>query len=669
MEKDAAKRRVDALREQIDYHNYRYYVLDDPVASDAEYDRLMQELTRLEEEYPELVSPSSPTQRVGARPLPGFTEVTHTIPLLSLANAFTVEELRDFDGRVRKLLGVTSVDYVVEPKIDGLAVELVYVNGEFFQGSTRGDGYVGEDITQNLRTIRTLPMRLLTGEAPVPARLEVRGEAFMGTKEFRELNRERGLAGEPLFANPRNAGAGSVRQLDSRITARRKLSIFCYGLGQITGVTIATHWEYLERLKSWGFKVNPLVSLCLSIDDVLGHYERIRAMRDELPYEIDGTVIKVNRFDYQNLLGTVSRSPRWALAFKFEAREETTVIQDIVISVGRTGALTPVAVLRPVNIGGVEVSRATLHNEDEVERKDIRIGDTVIVTRAGDVIPEVVKVIPEARTGAEKTFVMPDECPVCGEHVIRPPDEVVRRCININCPAQIKGRIEHFASKRAMDIEGIGEKLVEQMVDSGLIRSIADIYDLTKEQLAALGRMAEKSAGNIIEAIEASKKKGFARFLNALGIRHVGEHISDVLASRYTDIHELMAAGEEELRGIMEIGPEVAGSITAFFHDPENKRTIERLLSAGVEIEYKKAEGKGLEGLTFAFTGTLTSVGREEARKLVEARGGRTASSLSKNVTYLVAGAGGGSKRDKAATLSIKTITEAEFLAMLGPGT
>ncbi len=669
MEKDAAKRRIDALREQIDYHNYRYYVLDDPVASDAEYDRLMQELTRLEEEYPELVSPSSPTQRVGARPLPEFTEVTHTIPLLSLANAFTVEELRDFDGRVRKLLGVTSVDYVVEPKIDGLAVELVYVNGEFFQGSTRGDGYVGEDITQNLRTIRTLPMRLLTGEAPVPARLEVRGEVFMGAKEFRELNRQRGLAGEPLFANPRNAGAGSVRQLDPRITARRKLSIFCYGLGQITGVTIATHWEYLERLKSWGFKVNPLVKLCLSIEDVLGHYERIRAMRDELPYEIDGTVIKVNRFDYQNLLGTVSRSPRWALAFKFEAREETTVIQDIVISVGRTGALTPVAVLRPVNIGGVEVSRATLHNEDEVERKDIRIGDTVIVTRAGDVIPEVVKVIPEARTGAEKTFVMPDECPVCGEHVIRPPDEVVRRCININCPAQIKGRIQHFASKRAIDIEGIGEKLVEQMVDSGLIRSVADIYDLTKEQLVGLERMAEKSAGNIIEAIEASKKKGFARFLNALGIRHVGEHISDVLASRFADIHELMAAGEEELRGIMEIGPEVAGSITAFFHDPENEKTIERLISAGVEIEYKQAEDKGLEGLTFAFTGTLTSVGREEARKLVEARGGRTASSLSKNVTYLVAGAGGGSKRDKAATLGVKTITETEFLTMLDPGT
>ncbi|HQI95544.1 MAG TPA: NAD-dependent DNA ligase LigA [Syntrophorhabdus sp.] len=666
MEKKEIKERIEKLKGQLEYHNYRYYVLDDPVVSDTEYDRLMTELVALEENHPEFLSPNSPTQRVGAKPLAEFETVTHTIPMLSLQNAMELDEVAEFDRRIKKLLRINDVDYVMEVKIDGLAVELVYLNGEFTTGSTRGDGFTGEDITQNLRTIKSIPMRLLRDhDIPIPDRLEVRGEVYMGKNEFKELNKERELQGDPLFANPRNAGAGSVRQLDPRITAGRKLNIFCYAPGEILGVTLTTHYHFLDYLKKWGFRVNPLTKLCRNLDELISHYNYIQNMRDRIPYEIDGTVIKVNRFDYQVLLGNVSRSPRWAIAYKFQAHEETTIIEDIIVGVGRTGALTPVAVLKPVMVSGVEVKRATLHNEDEIVRKDILIGDTVIVSRAGDVIPEVVKVIKEKRTGQERPFTMPEECPVCGEKVVRQPGEAIRRCVNINCPAQIKGSIEHFASKRAMDIDGLGEKLVEQLVDKKAINDVSDLYYLEKNDLLQLERMADKSAQNLLDAISTSKKPSFQRFIYALGIRNVGEHISGLLADKLNSIEDLYTLDEDTLMAIPEIGPEVANSITSFFQDDKNRKTISRMLDAGVVIEYKKEGRKPLLGLTFVFTGALKNMGREEARKKVESLGGKTVSSVSKKIDYVVLGEEAGSKVDKARSLDLKIISEEEFLSLI----
>jgi len=666
LEKKEIKERIEKLKGQLEYHNYRYYVLDDPVVSDTEYDRLMTELVALEEDHPEFLSPNSPTQRVGAKPLAEFETVTHTIPMLSLQNAMELDEVAEFDRRIKKLLRINDVDYVMEVKIDGLAVELVYLNGEFTTGSTRGDGFTGEDITQNLRTIKSIPMRLLRDhDIPIPDRLEVRGEVYMGKNEFKELNKERELQGDPLFANPRNAGAGSVRQLDPRITAGRKLNIFCYAPGEILGVTLTTHYHFLDYLKKWGFRVNPLTKLCRNLDELISHYNYIQNMRDRIPYEIDGTVIKVNRFDYQVLLGNVSRSPRWAIAFKFQAHEETTIIEDIIVGVGRTGALTPVAVLKPVMVSGVEVKRATLHNEDEIVRKDILIGDTVIVSRAGDVIPEVVKVIKEKRTGQERPFTMPEECPVCGEKVVRQPGEAIRRCVNINCPAQIKGSIEHFASKRAMDIDGLGEKLVEQLVDKKAINDVSDLYYLEKNDLLQLERMADKSAQNLLDAISTSKKPSFQRFIYALGIRNVGEHISGLLADKFNSIEDLYTLDEDTLMAIPEIGPEVANSITSFFQDDKNRKTISRMLDAGVVIEYKKEGRKPLLGLTFVFTGALKNMGREEARKKVESLGGKTVSSVSKKIDYVVLGEEAGSKVDKARSLDLKIISEEEFLSLI----
>ncbi|HEY3276410.1 MAG TPA: NAD-dependent DNA ligase LigA [Syntrophorhabdaceae bacterium] len=663
---EEAGERIRKLRRELDHHNYRYYVLDDPVVSDAEYDRLMKELQDLETEFPELITPDSPSQRVGSTPLEAFSSVSHTIPMLSLANAMAEEEVIDFDRRIKRLLGVDSVDYVMEVKIDGLAVELVYENGLFALGSTRGDGYRGEDITQNLRTVRSIPMRLREStEIPPPERLEVRGEVYMGRREFQDLNRRRERAGEPLFANPRNAAAGSVRQLDPKATAQRNLNAFFYAPGQILGYSPATHREFLDNLRVWGFRVNDYARPLKNIEDVLEYYRHIYNMRDEIPYEIDGTVIKVDRLDYQARLGTVSRSPRWAIAYKFEAQEETTTVRDILVGVGRTGALTPVAMLEPVTVGGVEVSRATLHNEDEVKRKGIMKGDTVIVRRAGDVIPEVVKVIMEKRTGSEVPFMMPRTCPVCGEPVVRPPGEAITRCVNINCPAQIKGSIEHFASKRAMDIDGLGEKLVEQLVDKGIVRDVSDLYRLSHETLAGLDRMARKSAGNIVDAIEASKGRSLARFIYALGIRNVGEHLSTVLAEKFEDIDRLIAAGRDELMRIPEIGPEVAESIATFFGDEKNLETIRRIIEAGVVIEHKKPVRRGLDGLTFVFTGTLDRMTREEARRRVEELGAMTAPSISKKVSYVVAGEEAGSKLDKAKSLGIPILTEEEFLRLL----
>lgn len=665
MENENISERIGQLRNELEYHNYRYYALDDPDITDQEYDRLLRELIRLETENPEFADPNSPTQRVGAEPLSAFSTVPHTVPMLSLQNAMTEEEVHDFHKRVVKILGTEDVEYAMEVKIDGLAVELVYVDGLFALGSTRGDGYVGEDITQNLRTIRAVPMRLRSEDIPVPERLEVRGEVYMGKREFLALNAERELTGEPLFANPRNAAAGSIRQLDPKITAERKLNVFCYAMGRVTGVEFPTHMDFLAHLRKWGFRVNPEVRLCRSINEIIENYRRIRSMREGMPYEIDGTVIKVNRTDYQFDLGTVSRSPRWAIAFKFQAREEKTIIEDIVVSVGRTGALTPVAYLKPVIVGGVEVARATLHNEDEIARKDIRIGDLVIVTRAGDVIPEVVRVLDPVRPGRAEPFAMPQNCPVCGELVIRPPGEAIRRCVNISCPAQIKGSIEHFASKRAMDIDGLGTKLVEQLVDRGIIRDVSDLYYIKRETLAGMERMADKSAGNIIDAIAATKKRPFARFIHALGIRQVGEHISGLLSERFNSIEDLMAADPDTLIVIPEIGPEAANSITAFFRDPMNRQTIERILSAGVVLEYEQKGDKPLAGLTFVFTGSLSSMSRDQARIAVEALGARTASSVSKKVTHVVSGEEAGSKLDKARQLGIRVLSEEEFLQMI----
>ena len=666
MASEAIKKRVEKLREEIEYHNYRYYVLDQPEISDAQYDRLMRELEKLEKDYPELRSPNSPTQRVGASPLEEFEIVRHTIPMLSLANAFDETEAREFDKRVKKFLGTSEeIEYVAEPKFDGLAIELVYEGGQFVVGSTRGDGVNGENVTQNLRTIKTIPLRLIRKELPAPERLEVRGEAIMQLKKFKDLNRKREEMGEPLFANPRNAAAGSVRQLDPKITAERPLETYFYALGEVRGWMPKTQWEVLKTLPKWGLRTNPHIRKCKGIEEVLDYYHEMNEKRETLPYEIDGTVIKVNRLDLQVRLGEIARSPRWALAFKFQPKQETTKIFDIRVQVGRTGALTPVAVMEPVKVGGVEVSRATLHNQDEIDRLDVRIGDTVIIQRAGDVIPEVVEVIPSKRKGTEKKFKMPSKCPVCGAEVVK--EEAIHRCIGLDCPAQLKGRIRHFASKRAMDIEGLGVKLIDQLVDKGLVKDVADIYYIKKEQLIALERMADKSAQNIIDAIEKSKTKPLSKFLYALGIRHVGETTAEDLARRFTRLDDFFDLSEEDLMEVEGIGPEVAGSVHQFFGDKKNRESIDRLRKAGVRVIESKAKEKGkLAGKTFVFTGVLKGFERDEARNLVESLGGMTASTVSKKVNFVVVAEDPGSKFDKAKELGIKTLTEEEFKKMVG---
>ncbi len=662
---ETIKKRVENLREEIEYHNTLYYVLDQPEISDAQYDRLLRELEKLEEEYPELRSPNSPTQRVGASPLETFEIVRHTIPMLSLANAFDETEARDFDKRVKKFLGSSAdITYIAEPKLDGLAVELVYDRGQFVVGSTRGDGIHGEDITQNLRTIKTIPLQLIRKEIPAPERLEVRGEVIMQLKKFKDLNRRREESREPVFANPRNAAAGSVRQLDSKITAERPLEIYCYGVGEVIGRTFKTHSEILQIFPKWGFRTNPNIQRCQNIEEVLEYYHRMNEKRETLPYEIDGIVIKVDHLDLQTKLGEIARSPRWALAFKFQPKQETTKILDILIQVGRTGALTPVAVMEPVKVGGVEVSRATLHNQDEINKKDVRIGDTVVIQRAGDVIPEVVQAVTSKRKGTEKKFRMPSKCPVCGAEVIK--EEAIHRCIGLDCPAQLKGRIKHFASKRAMDIEGLGVKLIHQLVDKGLVKDVADLYYINKEKLIALERMADKSAQNIIDAVEKSKTKPLSKFLYALGIRHVGETTAEDLARQFLHLDDFFRLSEEDLMEVEGVGPEVAASVHQFFGDQKNKESIELLKKAGVKVIETKVKEKGnFEGKTFVFTGTLKTYGRDEARNLIESLGGMTASSVSKKVDYVVIGEDPGSKFDKAKELGIKTLTEEEFKKMI----
>ncbi len=662
-----AEKRAEELREQIRFHNYRYYVLDDPIVSDAEYDALMQELLALEERYPELVTPDSPTQRVGAEPLEVFGTIAHSVPMLSLDNAFAHEDLLAFDERVKRLLGVEEdVEYVVEPKLDGVAVELVYEDGTLVGGSTRGDGYTGEDVTQNLRTVSAIPLVLRQTTRPAPVLLEVRGEVYMEVARFEELNRRRMEAGESLFANPRNAAAGSLRQLDPSITATRPLTIFCYGVGRTGGVEIPDQWELLAALKDWGLRTNPENTLCTGVGEVILAAQGLAERRASFPYQADGAVAKVNRQEWQTALGERTRSPRWAVAYKFPAEQGTTVVEDIRVQVGRTGALTPVAVLRPVRIGGVTVSRASLHNDDEVRRKDVRIGDWVVVQRAGEVIPEVVKVIQEKRTGTERTFTMPTACPVCGSAVVRLPDEAAHRCQNASCPAQFKENLRHFGSKYAMDIEGLGPKLIHQLVKVGLVRDLADLYHLKKEDLAALERMADKSAENLLAALERSKETTLSRFLLGLGIRHVGEHLASVLATKFGDLEALAAASDSELEAIPEIGPQVARSVASFFANDENRSLVGRLLEAGVRPqETRPPATRLLDGLTFVFTGGLSALTRDEARRLVEERGGKVVSSVSKNISYVVVGEDPGSKYEKARKLGIATLDEVEFLKMV----
>lgn len=666
MSLETARRKHSELCELLNYHNHRYYVLDDPEISDAAYDRLLRELQTLEAEFNELVSPESPTQRVGA-PLTTFNTITHALPMLSLDNAFDEGELIEFDHRVKRFLGTgKNIEYIAESKLDGLAVELVYENGIFTVGSTRGDGVIGENITNNLRTIKSIPLRLMTGEISAPSRIDVRGEVIIPLDAFRALNKQRELDGEYAFANPRNAAAGSLRQLDSRITAQRPLDIFCYGAGRIEGHTFSSHFELLGLLKKWGLKVNPLSRICRDISELIEYYREMNEQRDSLPYEIDGVVVKVNQLDLREELGQKSRSPRWAIAYKFKARQEVTQINDIIIQVGRTGTLTPVALMKPVKVSGVEVSRATLHNQDEIERKDVRIGDWVVVQRAGDVIPEVVKSLPSRRSGNEKLFVMPKKCPVCQSPVSKSADEVAHRCLNLACPAQVKERIKHFVQKRAMDIDGLGDKIVYQLVDSGLVHDIADLYYLKKESLVALERLAEKSAQNILTAIEASKQRALPRLLFALGIRFIGEHVARLIVEAFGCFKKIKQTTYEELEQIEGIGPQSAGSLLEFFQSAPNLEILDRLRAAGVQFEQQAARTPGLlQNMTFLFTGTMQTMSRGKAQEAVESLGGKAVKSISKKVTYVVVGAAPGSKAGKAEKLGLTILSEEEFLKMI----
>src|SRR5881296_39663 len=660
------RQEVERLRREIEHHNYRYYVLDDPLVSDAEYDTLFRRLEQLEAEHPELASPDSPTERVGAMPLEKFETVRHRHPMLSLNNIATREEMAEFDARIRKFLNLERVEYVGEPKIDGVAVELVYEDGVLATGSTRGDGVVGENVTPNIRTIRSVPLRLQRGSKPVPELLEVRGEVFLPIEAFRRLNREREEAGQPVFANPRNAAAGSLKQLDPRVTASRPLALVCHGVGEMRGVKLSRHGEALEAFQGWGLRPVPRTRVLDSLDAAGGFYADLERARDSLPYEIDGIVVKVNDVGLQRRLGEISRAPRWAVAWKFKPRQATTRIVNIFPSVGRTGVLTPVAELEPVQVGGVTVRNASLHNMDEVERKDVRVGDTVLLERAGDVIPYVVKVVTERRTGREKRFHMPAVCPVCGAKVVRAEGEVAYRCIGLACPAKLKQQLRFFGARGAMDIEGLGEKLVDQLVDRGLVRDVADLYRLDTDTFASLERMGKKSAANLRAELERSTQTTLPRLLVALGIRQVGEATAKALAEHFGTLERLMDATEEELQEVRDVGPEVAASIRGFFAEKQNRKVIQKLLAAGVRPAAVARPKGPLAGKKFVLTGTLETMTRPEAQRRIEALGGRVQSSVSKETDYVVAGADPGSKLAKAKALGVRTLEEKAFVKLLG---
>ena len=663
-------KKIEELREKIRYHNYKYYVSDDPIISDTEYDQLMKELAEWETRYPQYILPASPTQRVGIEPVSEFTTVKHTAPMLSLANAFSTEELRAFDQRIKKLISQKKLEYVVEPKIDGLAVALVFENGIFVRGATRGDGVNGEEITSNLKTIKTIPLKLF-GEN-IPSHIEVYGEVYTKKSDFKKLNEGRIENGESIFANPRNAAAGSVRQLDPRITAQRHLDTFIYRATFPLENKFNTHMEVLSYLKKIGFKVNSHIKLCQDIEEAITYCRQWIEKKEELDYEIDGMVIKVNSLRMREELGSTTRSPRWAAAYKFPAQQLTTKVQDIIVQVGRTGALTPVAILDPVRISGSVVQRATLHNEDEIRRKDIRIGDTVLIQKAGEVIPEVVKVIKEKRTGKETEFIIPTKCPVCGTKVFRPEGEAVTRCNSLACPAQIKERIRHFASRDAMDIEGLGPAIIDQLVEKGLIKDISNLYFLKRDNLTSLERMAEKSTENLLAAIERSKRKSLANLIYGLGIRYVGVHTSEVITRYYSTLDKFRETNLEELIEINEIGPRIAESIILFFEERENLNIIERLRSAGLNFgqeEEKIREEKGvriLAGKQFVLTGTLKDFSRTQVKEIINKLGGRITGSVSKKTDYVVTGEDPGSKFQNAIELGVTIINEEEFKKITG---
>jgi DNA ligase (NAD+) len=663
------KKRIEELRAEINEHNYRYYVLDAPVISDAQYDKLLRELQQLEQQQPGLITPDSPTQRVGAAPAKEFGEVRHKLPMTSMDNAFDLDEARDWDERVRKgLLTDQAVAYTAEPKFDGTSISLRYERGVLVQAGTRGDGSSGEDVTQNVRTIRTVPLKL-HGKG-WPEVLEVRGEIVIPKKAFEKLNAEQLKQGGKIFANPRNAAAGSLRQLDPRITATRPLSFFPWGLGEVAGGKMPDHYSgVIEKLHAWGFRVTDLFRKQSSVDGCLAYYEEIGAKRDRLPFEIDGVVYKVDDLAARERLGFTARAPRWAIAHKFAAQEETTVVEDILASVGRTGVITPVAVLKPVHVSGVTVTHATLHNQDELERKDVRIGDTVIVRRAGDVIPEVVGVIPEKRPHFTRKWHMPKKCPQCGSEVLREEGEAAHRCIGgLYCPAQRMGALLHFASRRAMDIEGLGFKLVEKLVETGLVGTVADLYRLKLAQLADLERMGEKSAQNLLDQIEKSKGATLPRLLHAIGIPQVGEATALALAQHFGNLDAVMDADVESLQEVSGIGPNVAAEIHGFFHQKHNREVIRALRQAGVEPQSLVVSRKtsALTGKTFVLTGTLAGMSRDEAKEKLIALGAKVAGSVSKKTDYVVVGEEPGSKADKARELGVATLGEKEFRKLIG---
>lgn len=660
-------KRVEKLRHEINDHNYRYYVLDDPVISDADYDALFRELQSLEATHPDLIAPDSPTQRVGAPPLKHFGQVRHTTPMLSLGNAFAVSDVEDFDRRIRQGLDKEEIDYVAEPKLDGLSLSLRYENGVLVRAATRGDGSMGEDVTVNARTIKTVPLQLL-GDG-WPTLLEVRGEVVIRKSDFAKLNQERLASEGKVFANPRNAAAGSVRQLDSAVTAKRPLSFIPWGTGEADGSIARKHSQLMEKLKAWGFRVSEELRVIKGLPQLINYYDDVGKRRDEIPYEIDGVVYKIDDFEEREMMGFTARAPRWAIAHKFPAIEVTTVIEDIVASVGRTGAVTPVAQLKPVAVGGVIVSRATLHNQDEVERKDVRVGDTVIIRRAGDVIPEVVGVVVEKRPDRTEPWTMPTQCPVCGSEVERAEDEAAYHCLGgLYCAAQRMGALEHFASRGAMDIEGLGEKLVSQLIEEGLVSTVADLYGLTREQLAKLDRMGEKSAQNVVDAIEASKNTTLPRFLFALGISQVGDVTAKALSAHYGDLPPLMDASEEALLEVPDVGPVVAHHVAHFFKQQHNRDVIAQLIKAGVHWSpVEKVTAGALTGKTFVLTGTMQTMSRAEAKAAIESLGGKVSGSVSKKTTYVVVGEDAGSKLEKAKSLGVELLDEIAFKKLIIP--
>ena len=663
----SAAARVKALRDAIERHDELYYLQDRPEVSDAEYDRLKRELAELETAHPELITPDSPTQRVGGRPGELFAPVTHRAAMLSLDNAVSRDEIREFEARLKRALPAASFGYVCEPKIDGLGVALVYERGRFVRGATRGDGRVGEDITQNLRTIKTIPEKL-TGPLRAAKVVEVRGEVFMPREAFQRLNAALEEAGEAVFANPRNAAAGAVRQKDPAVTASRPLDIFLYHVGEAEPIRLGAHWEALQALRESGFPVNPRSERCADLDAVLRYCEALEAGRDQLGYDADGVVIKVDDLEQQRRLGATSHHPRWAIAFKFAARQATTRVLEITINVGKTGALTPTARLEPVELAGVTVSNVSLHNEDEVRRKDVRVGDTVLIERAGDVIPYLVQVVTSKRPDGAAPFEMPLACPACGAPASRPEGEAVWRCTNAACPAQLKERLFHFGSRRAMDIEHLGEMVIGQLVDRGLVKDFADLYQLTVDELAGLDRLADKSAGNLHAAIQASKTRGLSRLLNGLGIRMVGERAAQLLAARFGSMAALTEAREEAIAEISGIGPQIAGSVARHLATPESRDTIRRLEAAGVVmIEEGVAEGpRPLDGKILVLTGSLRTLTRDQARDLVIRLGGRVTGSVSKKTDFVVVGEDAGSKADDARRLKVEMLDEDQFLRLVG---